>query len=298
MNLAIHARKELEPDDELGLARLLAACEETDGYADLPLDKSLNHDPDMPSFFLAKLEGGPKEQELLGILSVFAPLAAEAEISSFVHPLWRGQGIFRTLLAEAESALASTACMDELFVCESGQTGGASTVARLGARKDFTEYALVHPGDGEALARLKAAAAAAPLELKLAGEEDLEVLVGLMAQAFNSPREDEESMVRAALAGGTKRQFLALAGTRVVGAAALGYKGDTVSIYGVGIAPEERGRGYGKSLVASLALRIIGEGRQALIDVDSSNTKAHHVYASIGFQDDKAIDYWRRPFPR
>lgn len=298
MNLIIIPRTRLDDDDELDLARLLAACEEADGTAELPLDKSLNHDQTLPSFFLAK-DGDAVEAGLLGILSVFSPLAAEAEITSFVRPDLRGKGVFLRLLAAAEEALGQAGFQDELFVCESGQDAGAATVIRMGARKDFTEFSLSHPATPEARAILEAAVAGAPgLLVRQAAETDLFTILRVIAGSFYGSPEDEESIVRASLSSATRRQYLALAGDQAVGAAALGFNGEEASIHGVAISPESRSLGYGRALVARLALLAQAEGKRATIDVDSTNARAYHLYLSLGFTVDRATDYWRRPFPR
>ena len=281
-----------------GAARaLLAACEAADGSASLSFEKSLDSHPDLPSWFLAR-EGGAGSP-LVGLASVFCPRREEAEISAFVAPGARRRGVFSALLARLEEELAGSGYESELLVVERGSPGGAETAAAFGALLDFSEYELAHPGPEALTAALAGSGKALPqaLALRRATEADFESLLGVYTEAFGESRENEESMLRSSLSSATRTQYAAWAGGRVVGAAALTDEGGSFSVNGVAVLGSERGKGYGKAIVARCLELVFARGSRAVIEVDSTNDIAYRTYLGLGFELKRAIDYWRGPFP-
>ena len=58
-----------------------------------------------------------------------------------------------------------------------------------------------------------------------------------------------------------------------------------VEIGGVYTFPELRTKGYGRALMEDLALRIRKQGKTPLLQVDESNSTAHHMYLQLGWQE-------------
>jgi ribosomal protein S18 acetylase RimI-like enzyme len=287
--------------EKRAIAELLALCAAADGSAELSLEKSLNRDPTMESWFFA-WEGGEGARgpaagspALLGLISVFAPRAEEAEISGFVRPEARRKGLFTELLAAAEKALAPRGFADELLVVDRLSADGAAFAKGQGAVLVFSEYGLAHPGPAGLPA--EARAGLPTLVLERATEADTAALVDILAGAFGDTRENEEAMVRASLASKTREQYLARVGGRAVGAVSITREADFMSINGLAVGKDVQGRGYGRAIVLGCLEEIWKRGAAAKIEVDSSNDKAYRLYLGSGFRVERAVDYWRRPFP-
>ena len=77
------------------LFELVQECNKVDGGYRLPyLDNNYNADPEMPAFFLAEMDG-----QTIGFLSVYADEPGQAEVSLYVLPMYRRQGVANLLLA-------------------------------------------------------------------------------------------------------------------------------------------------------------------------------------------------------
>ncbi|WP_313963542.1 GNAT family N-acetyltransferase, partial [uncultured Streptococcus sp.] len=94
MEIRIYSQPSQEIKDQL--FELVQSCHVTDGTYRLPyLDNAYNFDVDMPAFFLANLD-----HQTVGFLSVYADEPGQAEVSVYVLPDYRRQGIASALLQE------------------------------------------------------------------------------------------------------------------------------------------------------------------------------------------------------
>jgi ribosomal protein S18 acetylase RimI-like enzyme len=276
------AAAELDSRQSSDLEGLTALCLDRDGFAFLNMEKTLNAHRDMPSFFLA-YEG----QSLLGALSIFAPQSDEAEIAVLVRPEARRQGLFSALLVEAEAVLRRFAYVDELFSIDGRSLPGKAAVAELGARHEFTEYAMRYEGGP----RLKSTT---DLQIALLGPERLDELVELRHDCFESSREDAVAFERATFASPLRKQYGAFLEGRLIGACSLGYEKDSVSINGLVVAKATQGRGFGQIFLSEILGILEGQGLEILLDVESLNANAFHIYKKLGFGVTSAIEYYRR----
>ncbi len=289
--IVIAKKLRFDEADAKALVGLVGTCAAFDGAAYLEEEKSLNAFKDMATVFLAE-EGGA----LIGALSVFAPKMEEAEIGALVDPLHRRRGIFTALLERAEEELLRFGYLDELFVVDGGSAAGKAVAAGLGASLGFTEYAMRHSRDpgGPKAPRGKALP---ELELKRVGIEAIEELVALRGAEFGDTREEALSFERATFAAPNREVLCAFAEGRMVGACTVGYEGSRAEINGLVVSRKEQGKGYGQAIVGILVDRLSAKGLEILLDVDSVNANALHIYRKAGFVPTMAKDYWRRRLP-
>jgi ribosomal protein S18 acetylase RimI-like enzyme len=279
----------VHPSQSPAVDALMAACLAADGYAFLELEASLNVHRDMNSLFLA-YEGG----SLTGALYIFAPRSDEAEVGALVLPACRRRGVFTALLEAARAEIAAFGYRDILFVVDSRSDAGKSLAAGLGARYEYSEYAMRYPkGSGGSDTRSSERRGAARLDLRLLGPESIDELVGLRAAAFGDAPEDAESFERAVFASPGRRNYGASLGGRLVGACSLGYEGARVSINGLVVEPASRGEGIGQAILAKVLGLLDGEVREIALDVDSLNANAYHIYLKAGFEVYSAREYHR-----
>lgn len=60
---------------------------------------------------------------------------------------------------------------------------------------------------------------------------------------------------------------------------------DLAIVRGVFTAPDERGKGYSKSVCSALVKRLLDEGKKAMLYVSRDNAAALNVYREIGFKE-------------
>ncbi len=278
------------PQPDLSIVRqtreLERVCKAYDGLSgSLYLDPSLNISPDIPCL-LALFEG----DRLDGVMTFFAPTQAEAELTALTHPAARRTGVFSALAAEAARQAAAFGIAELLFVCEPKSPAGVSALAALDAPLEYTEYSLRYDRalpperlpvpDGLTLCRATAA--------------DLDVIAQISAESFSEPEERARQFLARALEQENRMQYLARLNGEPVAIGGAGLEEDEATIYGLGVLPAFQGRGIGRGMIALLLRELLSvPGRDVLIEVDSTNASALHLYLSCGFAAEATFGYHR-----
>ena len=131
------------------------------------------------------------------------------------------------------------------------------------------------------------------LELRRVGIERMPELVELRGREFGDSREEAESFERATFASSDRQVYGAFAEGRMVGACTLGFSGRRVEMTGLVIEGAERGKGYGRAMLRELIAMLSGKGLEILLDVNSRNAHALHLYEKAGFVAIVTKEYWR-----
>lgn len=278
---AVNLNKRLAAD----LDALLSACASAGQAAFIETDVGLNVHRGMKSLYLAF-----EDDRLIGALSLFAPLRSEAEVNALTLPEARKRGVFRALLTEAELELKRFCYQEELFVVESTSSAGKAAAARLGARYEYTEYEMRYMGHAPPLPDLG-------LRVAPVGPERFEELVALRAGEFDDSREEREAFERATLEAPDRREYAAFLGDRLIGACTFSFKGAEASINGLVVDEDVRGKGYGQAFLSRILALLSGQRFEIVLDVDSGNVNALHIYQKLGFVRKKAVEYHRRACP-
>ncbi|KAB2894981.1 MAG: GNAT family N-acetyltransferase [Burkholderiaceae bacterium] len=85
---------------------------------------------------------------------------------------------------------------------------------------------------------------------------------------------------------------------RLVGTAMAGYDGHRGSVYYLAVAPELKGRGVGRALMAAVEERLRGLGCPKLnVLVRTSNLLVVDFYGRLGYAQDDALSLGKRLIP-
>ena len=275
-----------EPQAVHQVRTLEGICASHDGLCgSLFLDPSLNLSPDAPCL-LAAYEG----EMLVGAMTFFAPTREEAEIVGLTHPDYRRRGVFRALVAEAARHARALGIPDLLFVCEPQSKDGVSALAGWQLAPDHTEYALRYdtslPPDRLAMPQ--------GLTMHRATQDDLDDMVMISEESFSDEAEQAAHFLSLALVSETRRQYIFRLNGEPVAIGALGFEDGEATLYGLGVRSSLQNRGIGRGLVALLVKEAFAQGYpDILIEVDSINARAHHLYLSCGFFAEATYDYLR-----
>ncbi|MDP4126167.1 MAG: GNAT family N-acetyltransferase [Bacillota bacterium] len=269
--------------------KLERICNEYDNLqGSMFLDPSLNFDQGIKTVFLLY-----EHCELISMLSMFIPTQLEAEITGYTLPKYRGNGYFKALLTKAVDELRKFHIAELLFVCETQSKAGKEVIKALKANYEHTEYFMRLD-----LGRYKnrnVSTSGERLLLMRSGLDDLEMVIETSVRAFDEPYEDAKSRIENCLRSGTREQYLALLNGERIGLAATNYDDEVGSIFGFGIVPEHRGKGYGEELL-NLIVNCLKQGgkTEITLDVNSENEQALGLYKKLGFRVEVAYEYYRQ----
>lgn len=265
--------------------RLEQICKNQDNLkGSIFVDTTMNFDQDMKTIFL--LYDG---KQLISLLTMFVPTQHEAEITALTLPSQRGKGYFKKLLSKAVEELIKYEIPEVLFVIESQSMTGKYVSTHLGAQYDFTEYSLRLDN------RKYVPLATNRLKYLRPSEKDLKRLIDTSMRIFEDSYEDAQGMIVNIFQSNTRDQYLGILNDEIIGMGSSSRDGDEVSIFGFGITPEFRSKGYGYELLHLIVVQLRQSGiREIVIEVDSNNEPAFNLYQKFGFQTEVAFEYYRK----
>jgi ribosomal protein S18 acetylase RimI-like enzyme len=265
------------------IERLAKACRKSE-----PLFLKLNWDmleerPEDEVNDLFWMQNG-KAVGYLGLYS-FGTHPAEVEATGMVHPLYRRQGIFSALFAQAVALCGARGAGRLLLIAEDRSLAAGAFVGSLGLLPAFAERRMICRSFTRP-ARLPAGIGIRPA----VWPDDREAVAQLDRVCFGVGEGVTEDRVR--------KTWVAELDGRVAGKAGLNRDGDLGYLFGVGVLPQYRRRGCGRALLALLLSRYFSERRMPVIlEVAEGNKAAVALYRSCGFEDVTVYRYYEKKLP-
>ncbi len=273
----------LDADNTLSaeLKKLIEESAGEDGFAaDVDLDTSMNAVKGMPAIFTYE-----EDEDLKALLFMFAPGREEIEITALVHPASRNKGVFRSLLHKAADTALSNGYNKGLFICNGASASGKKVVSHWGCGFDHAELQMscdtpLKSGCGN-------------IEIAKAQENDIEELSCLGAATFDMDREFEKEIIRNSVTAENRTQYVAKHEGRAVGLCAASEYDGRIMIFGLGVHPGERRKGYARALLGHIAFEALNKGiKELCLDVDEDNPGAIALYESFGFTVKGRTEYY------
>ena len=282
----IQATNTLNDHQLLEAKALIAICQKYDRtFRDPYLSNMLNFDPDMPAFFLYYEKG-----ELVGLLTVYAD-DPDVEVAILVHPNHRRQGIARALYRSFETETASYPIESVTFQTER---------VFLERHPEFVNnWGLVEDEETETwLGRDRTPSeldSRSDVEVRLAEPSYLEAIARLHHQTFSDEMESPEvshRYISEALKDPDSLLYILLKDGQAIGFCTVDVSGTSNYLYGLAIAEDYRGKGYGSYLAKSLVNQLIEQNdKEFQIAVEDSNVGAKRLYEKIGFVKQTQVVY-------
>jgi len=303
--------KRLLPMHKEKLIALETICRTKDGTKSSVCNSTeFNCRRDVPVFFLV-LDGA----DLVGYLSVFLPEESAAELNVLIHPDYRRRGIFTELLQRAKAALSSIRTKEYIFVCEPSSSDATAAMFAIKAEKKSSEYQMflessahisssfrnMTPAiNSSETSKAKREQILCPAgELLEATPDDLPLLGRMNALFFETSEEMGEFFAEDSYytPGITVYKYVITdknKKTVPIGTVCFCEESFSGNIFGLGILPEYRGHGYGKSLLQTLLTRIPAD-KKIYLQVSSQNAAAFQLYQKAGFKIVAQQDFWLLP---
>lgn len=273
----------LLPTQIADLENLVAVCTE--------------HDAGSPAFYrhlLIEHREAPNilyyhAQQLLGCVSVFYFYAEACEISLFVHPAYRRQGIGHQLLQAIVPLLKKRNCKKLIFSSAPSQS---TWISSLGMHKEESEYNMLRTADTPLPQQTN------HLEISRATHTDIPILFTLDQACF--PEHHSRSLKQFAqwLARNDYQIIIALYQQQVIGKAHIRIlRPQQVILSDIAIVPTLQKRGFGSELLQKTLHYIYTmcpvDKPQIQLSVATQNSShALSLYLKHGFQITSQCDYW------
>jgi ribosomal protein S18 acetylase RimI-like enzyme len=260
-------------------------CRYQDGTKrELFLSNEFNYYKEMNCFFLLF-----QKSELIAVLTIFSPTERAAEISAQVMPDHRRKGCFSMLLASARKELQKFQIEEILFVHETESMAGKGIISKWNADLAHSEYHLRF----EKREKERIRADEEDLFVRLAEENDLPRMADLDAAVFGESGEASAKIVTEAFYNDSILSFCIFYGSQLIGNCNVNLEGQSLSLFGLCIAPAYQRRGFGRFFLNHV-IDMLGEySGEITLEVDSNNKKAYDLYLQNGFSLMTQYDYYK-----
>lgn len=223
------------------------------------------------------------EETLVAYLSISSFACNIAEINGMTHPDWRRKGIFKRLFNLAIEECERRNFSKVLLLTDDKSNPGKEFIKAVGGNYDFSEYMMK-------LIRKTSLDSINTISLKKAEKEDAKEIARQNAIFFNDPGESENYSETEETINDT---YMIELKDSTIGKIRIEYSEDSAYIYGFGILPDFRRKGYGGAALKK-ALCLINEKNvnDVGLDVECKNSNALNLYKSCGFEEKSVMNYY------
>ncbi|MCY9733967.1 GNAT family N-acetyltransferase [Paenibacillus alvei] len=281
-------------DEQLkGLRRLEGICNEHDQiFLKLNWDMLTARTDNLANDYVYTANG-----EIVGFLGIFQFSPSEVEISGMVHPKYRRQGIFSQLVKEAKQECRKRRVEKLIFICARSAQSGKGFLESIGSKYSFAEYWMKLDGGKELNSDF--AACSAPLRLRSAEADDVDMLIKVNMDGFDLKEEEARGYVEGTLSSSVDRihviEIQQDNGEGLpIGKIHVMQEEGNAFLFGFSILSEHRGKGYGRWVLESMIRHIREHQPSAMIELEVAveNDRALGLYTSCGFQVRNVNDYY------
>lgn len=209
------------------------------------------------------------------------------EINGMTHPMWRRNGIFTKLLNHAIIE-CQTRQKKLLLLSDGNSNSGISFIKSVGGSYAFSEYRMkmkdkvcIHEDSS--------------IELREANNADQLIIRKLDQILFDGIDAESEEIFIYGSNNPNEFTYMIENSGKIIGKIRVEYSDNVAFIYGFGLFPNYRGKGYGKAALGNTLCKIYKNGIVNVeLDVECKNATALNLYKSLGFKEESVMNYYER----
>lgn len=223
---------------------------------------------------------------LIGYIGICQFAGAALEVSGMVHPDYRRQYVFKKLFALVKDEWGKRGTYPLLVLCDSKSTSGQAFIKTTNAALEHSEYEMFLTGKG-----IKNSTEH-QVRLRKAHNGDAREIAKQNAVYFNMELGEELLLPEEEAKSGV-HIYVAEVDNGIVGKVHVEVRNGIGGIYGLGVLPEYRGKGYGREILL-LAIEKLREqaAKSIMLQVAAKNANALSLYKSCGFEETSVMDYY------
>lgn len=226
---------------------------------------------------------------LVGYLGLCNFGGATVEINGMVHPRFRKRGIFKKLYLIAREEWIKTSNLEVVALCDHMSSSGIAFINSLGAEYATSEYKMCFNKKNSDVIHNYV------IKLRVATSKDVTEIDRQTSIYFGNPKGEIDIGVQASSdqLNDNFINYMAELDGKVIGKIHINITNNDGFLYGFGVLPEFRGRGYAREIL-SYTLDILNKKKlnNIFLEVSTQNKKALDLYESCGFDEISVMDYY------
>jgi ribosomal protein S18 acetylase RimI-like enzyme len=225
---------------------------------------------------------------LIGYIGICQFSGETLEVNGMIHPEYRRMGVFSRLFSLVKEEWDKRSSRDMYLLSDQKSLPGLEFIKRTGAYYDNSEYEMFLKGDPINSSDLN------ELRLRKATNKDVNEIAIQNAIYFDVDPEKVDLLLPEEEANRGVDIYIAEFEHAVIGKVHLEVSDGIGGIYGLGVLPEYRNRGYGREiLIKSVELLKAKQLNEIMLQVAVKNKNALRLYKSCGFEVTSTMDYYR-----
>ncbi|MDP4550082.1 GNAT family N-acetyltransferase [Alkalihalobacillus macyae] len=289
INPSTKLKSSLDREDYEEILTLKGCCVEIEDVTlKLELDYKLNKaliesiDQDKINEFLYY-----EDEKLIGYMGICQFGSDTVEINGMVHPDFRRLGVFKRLFSLVRDEWSKRESPKMLLLCDCNSTPGINFIKSTGAHYENSEYEMFLVGEA------REGVTIISLKLRKALNEDAKEIARQNAIYFQVSSLDGNSTLPEEESKHGMDTFLAELNESVIGKVHIEVQNGVGGIYGLGVLPDYRGKGFGRDILMKAVEKLREQQvQQIMLQVAVKNKKALNLYQSCGFQETSTMDYF------
>lgn len=225
--------------------------------------------------------------ELIGYIGICQFGGNGIEVNGMVHPNYRRMGIFKKLFSLVKDEWSKRESKKMLLLSDNNSISGLEFIKQTCSKYAHSEYEMFlrNKGKHDMISNNVVLRKATNKDAKeIAWQNSIYFGIEYKEDHIYMPEEEEKCGVTI---------YIAEVNNKIIGKVSLEISDDIGGIYGLGVLPEYRRKGYGREIL-TIAVEKLKEKnpRDIMLQVDAKNKSALDLYKSCGFEEVSTMDYY------
>jgi ribosomal protein S18 acetylase RimI-like enzyme len=225
--------------------------------------------------------------ELIGYIGICHFGGDTLEVNGMVHPEFRRIGIFNRLFLLVKEEWAKRKVQNMLILSDNNSISGQKFIRSTGACHDHSEYEMFLRNKPEKEILIN------NVILRKANNKDAKEIAYQNSIYFDIEYKEEDIKMPEEEEKHGTINYMAEVDNKIIGKVNLEVSNGVGGIFGLGVLPDYRGRGYGREiLVLAIEQLKAGSPKEIMLQVAAKNSNALNLYKSCGFVETSTMDYY------
>ncbi len=228
-----------------------------------------------------------KDDQLIAYAGICCFNGNIIEISGMVMPKYRRQGIFTNLLKMIDTEIVKRESTEVLILCDDKSTEGMKFIESVNGEYKLSEYEMFLDFSQKIESK-------GIIKLLKATNNDIDEITEQNAIYSKCEVSSLDSFFPEEKEKQGFYTYLALFDQTIIGKVNIQIMKESAGIFGVGVKPEYRSRGYGREILNLAVAKIEGFGSESVfLQVEVKNENALELYLSSGFNVSSKMNYYK-----
>lgn len=225
------------------------------------------------------------ENNLIGYIGINQFGGGALEVNGMVHPEYRRKGVFKKLFSLVKDEWHKRDSQSMLLLSDANSIAGIEFINNVCGNYDHSEYEMFLRKDVKRELKLNT------IKLREATKEDGKEIawqnsiyfgIEYDGEEFTLP-EESDSVI-----------YIAEVNNTIIGKVHFEVNDGVGGIYGLGVLPEYRRKGYGREILIMAIERLKEKNlNEIMLQVDMQNKNALELYKYCGFEENSTMEYYK-----